>query len=163
MSSAPSTTASSDPTSSASSWAGGQPARLELKPAGLTTGHVDGGWWPRSRDLQKQLPALLAALGERLGRVEGVSYHLGDWETAPRRIDVDGVSVRVAGYHHQPAGSIDAIGRNERLTLLVVGPEQAEQVADEVLRASAQHSNTDEPATLLANRAPAATGRAHKT
>ena len=34
--------------------------RLRLKPRGPVTGFVDGGWWPRSRDLAAELPALLA-------------------------------------------------------------------------------------------------------
>jgi hypothetical protein len=33
--------------------------RLKLKPKAPTTGYVDGAWWPRSRDLSAELPALL--------------------------------------------------------------------------------------------------------
>src|SRR5690242_271557 len=34
--------------------------RLRLKPKAPTTGWVDGGWWPRSRDLAAELLDLLA-------------------------------------------------------------------------------------------------------
>lgn len=44
-----------------------QPPRLSLKPTGLTTGQVDGAWWPRSRDLSVELQGLAAALTDRLG------------------------------------------------------------------------------------------------
>src|SRR5439155_16889727 len=46
--------------------------RFQLRPEAPTTGHVDGAWWPRSRDLAAELPALLAALAARLGRVHRV-------------------------------------------------------------------------------------------
>ncbi|MET7995833.1 DUF5994 family protein [Amycolatopsis sp. NPDC005232] len=48
---------------------------MRLKPAGPTTGHVDGEWWPRSRDLTCELPALLTAAVARLGRIGEVAYH----------------------------------------------------------------------------------------
>ena len=37
-----------------------QVLRLRLKPKAATTGFVDGGWWPRSRDFAVELPGLLA-------------------------------------------------------------------------------------------------------
>ena len=42
--------------------------RLRLKPKAPTTGWVDGGWWPRSRDLAAELPGLLSVLAVRLTR-----------------------------------------------------------------------------------------------
>jgi hypothetical protein len=36
--------------------------RLRSKPKAPTTGWVDGGWWPRSRDLAAELPGLLSVL-----------------------------------------------------------------------------------------------------
>ena len=44
--------------------------RLRLKPKAPTTGWVDGGWWPRSRDLAAELPGLLSVLAVRMGRIE---------------------------------------------------------------------------------------------
>jgi hypothetical protein len=134
-----------------------QRARLALKPDGPTSGYVDGGWWPRSRKIEAELPALVAALGQRLGRVESVSYHLGDWEAPPRIVNVEGAAVRLAGYRVQRTGSVDVIARDRRVTLVVVGPESAEQAAREVLTASAGSANTDDVATLLAQVHPAAT------
>lgn len=145
--------------SPASPQAGALEARLELKPDGFRSGFVDGGWWPRSRNLEEQLPALLAALRERLGRVESVSYHLGDWEKPPRRVSLDGVVVRLAGYRFQPAGSIDVIARDRRVTLLVIGPEQSEQVAHRALATSAQQTNADDVATLLVHSTRSSNGQ----
>ena len=36
--------------------------RLRLKPKAPRTGYVDGGWWPRSRDLVAELPELAEIL-----------------------------------------------------------------------------------------------------
>jgi hypothetical protein len=123
--------------------------RLALKPAGATTGYVDGGWWPRSGRLEAELPELLDTLRERLGQVESVSYHLGDWSSPPRRVTQGGVSVRLAGYHVQAKGTIDVIARDKRLTLLVVGPAVSERAANNALDAAADPANTDRAATLL--------------
>ena len=106
MSSAPT---SPDTTySSTMSWGGPveeprAPLRLRLKPKAATTGFVDGGWWPRSRDLAVELPGLLAVLAVRLGRIERVSYHLGDWGPTPARLSVEGGVVRLVSYRTQHA------------------------------------------------------------
>jgi hypothetical protein len=100
-----------------------QPLRLKLRTKAPTTGYVDGAWWPRSRDLSAELPALLAALAVRLGRIQHMSYNLTDWDAAPRRIIVDGRPVYLGGVHSR-SHTVDVIGPNEpRITLLVIPPE----------------------------------------
>ena len=56
------------------------PLRLRLRPKALTTGYVDGAWWPRSRDLAAELPALLAVPAVRLG---GVAPHRSSVRLTP--------------------------------------------------------------------------------
>ena len=73
--------------------------RLRLKPQGPTRGQVDGGWWPRSRDLAAELPSLLAVLAVRLGRIERLTYHLTDWSPAPRKIICRGGVVQLGALH----------------------------------------------------------------
>jgi hypothetical protein len=46
----------------------GPRVRPRLKPKAPTTGWVDGGWWPRSRDLPAELSGLLSVLAVRLKR-----------------------------------------------------------------------------------------------
>jgi hypothetical protein len=123
--------------------------RLKLKPKAPTTGFVDGGWWPRSRDLEEEMPALIARLTVRLGSVECVSYNLAEWHTTPRKITADGEVVRLAGYRTQHHATIDVIGANQRLTLLVVPPETQPQPAHAALLASGHRGNTDTIETLL--------------
>jgi hypothetical protein len=125
--------------------------RLELKPeSGGATGFVDGGWWPRGRDLAAELPALLAAAAPRIGTVERVSYRISDWEPAPRRMIVDGALVRLDGFAGRPVPTVDVIAATRRLTLLVVAPDTAPGPADRALTTAGRLGNTDRIADLLA-------------
>jgi hypothetical protein len=62
--------------------------RLQLDPTMAGTGAVDGGWWPRSRDPDAELPGLIAGLGScsSLGPITRVARNLDTWDTAPRRV-----------------------------------------------------------------------------
>jgi hypothetical protein len=131
--------------------------RLRLKPRGSVTGFVDGGWWPRSRDLPAELPALLAVLAVRLGPVESVSYNLDAWGPTPRKITLDGRLVRLAGYRSQHPATIDVLGAGHRVTLLVVPPEATPAAAHGSLMAAGRRANTDQiDALLLAGDAESA-------
>ncbi|MDT0352870.1 DUF5994 family protein [Pseudonocardia charpentierae] len=55
-------------TSSRARPAEGPRVRLRLKPKAPTTGWVDGGWWPRSRDPTAELSRLPSVLAVRLKR-----------------------------------------------------------------------------------------------
>jgi len=124
--------------------------RLRLKPTAPSSGHVDGSWWPRSRDLAAELPSLLAAVTARVGSTERVSYHLGDWGPAARSVDVGGgFAVRLSGFRFQQSDTIDVLGPQRRITLLVIPPETSAQAADEALAAAAHPGNTDTVDTLL--------------
>ena len=123
--------------------------RLRLKPKAPATGVVDGGWWPRSRDLATEVPTLLTVLAVRLGTVEGVSYHLGDWGLTPRKIKVGGARVRLAGYRSQHPGTIDVYNQRQLVTLLVVAPDATARVARAALMAAGHRANTDSVEALL--------------
>jgi hypothetical protein len=134
-----------------------QHLRLRLKPSAPVTGFVDGGWWPRSRDLPAELPALLAVLAVRLGPVESVSYNLDAWGPTPRKLTLDGRLVRLAGYRSQHPATIDVLSAGHRVTLLVVPPEAAPEAAHGSLRAAGRRANTDRiDALLLAGNADSA-------
>src|SRR4051794_617569 len=72
-----------------------QPARFRLKPPAPRSGYIDGGWWPRARDLAMELPPLMVALAKRLGQVERVGYNLAAWNPSPRKIRFAGRVVRL--------------------------------------------------------------------
>jgi Family of unknown function (DUF5994) len=134
-----------------------QHLRLRLKPRGPVTGSVDGGWWPRSRDLPAELPALLVVLAVRLGPVESVSYNLDAWGPTPRKLTVDGRIVRLAGYRSQHPATIDVLSAGHRVTLLVVPPEATPEAAHGSLMAAGRRANADSTdALLLAGNADSA-------
>ena len=126
-----------------------QPLRLRLKPKAPTTGWVDGGWWPRSRDLAAELPRLLTVLSVRLGPIERVSYHLGDWAPTVGKISVGGGVVRLAGYRSQHADTVDVLAARQRVTLLVVPPEATTQTAHAALMAAGHRGNSEVVEALL--------------
>ena len=125
------------------------PGRVRLRPP-PPTGRVDGGWWPHSRNLAAELPALLAELQERLGVAERVSYNLDDWEPAESRISVRGSVVCLSGFHFQRRDTVDVLGARNRLTLLVLPPDTPDRAADDALTAAGRPGN-DDIATLRPN------------
>jgi hypothetical protein len=125
--------------------------RLRLRPKAPTTGHVDGAWWPRSRDLAAELPSLLAALGARLGDILRVSYNLTEWNSAPRRIIGDGRQIRLDGFISRPTHTVDVVTADRhRLTLLVVPSNTDPAAAHQTMMISAERGNTQTVDDLLA-------------
>jgi hypothetical protein len=124
---------------------------LRLKPKAPATGHVDGAWWPRSRDLAVEPPALAEVLAVRLGRVERVAYALSAWDPAPRRLEVDGVRVRLEGFTYQDQNITYVTGSNRgRISLLVVPPVMADSAGHDALMTAARRGNADRPEEILA-------------
>ena len=102
--------------------------RLDLQ--AKATDSVDGVWRPASRDLAAELPTVVAELAERIGPVERVAYNLDAWDPVPRKIVVDGATVRMAGFHSLAADTVHMIGARHRLVLTVEPPEAASPTAD---------------------------------
>jgi hypothetical protein len=125
--------------------------RLRLKPKAPATGYIDGGWWPRSRDLSAELPGLANVLAVRLGRVTRVAFPIDAWGNSPRRITVDGSPVRLEGFHSQDHDVLHVTGSGgPRLSLLVIPPDTAADVAHDAMMAASGRGNNDSPAEILA-------------
>jgi Family of unknown function (DUF5994) len=78
---------SSDPTPTAAVLRTAPPAplglRLRLDPTPSNVGILDGGWWPRSRDPDAELPGLIGGLDSSLGPITRVALNLDAWDRAP--------------------------------------------------------------------------------
>jgi len=74
------------------------PPRLSLTPAGTTPTPLDGAWWPRSRDLAAELPALTAVLDPMWGRITRLAVNSTYWPVTPRKIPVSGHVVKVGWF-----------------------------------------------------------------
>ncbi|WP_181772551.1 DUF5994 family protein [Amycolatopsis pittospori] len=129
-------------------------ARLRLKPKAPSTGYVDGGWWPASRDLAAELPSLLVVLAVQLESIERVTYNLTDWPPAPQRLLIESGNVRLEGFRSQHPDTLTIIGTSgrRRLTLLVVPPDTEPGHAHHLLMTAAHRDNVDDIETLLATR-----------
>jgi hypothetical protein len=124
--------------------------RLRLKPAGSASGYVDGAWWPRSRDLPAELPALADVLTVRLGSVWQVVYPFATWQAAPRRTQLDGHPVRLEGFHSQDENTISIVTLDrQRVRLLVIPLDASEKAGHDAMMTAAARDNTDSPATIL--------------
>lgn len=130
-----------------------QQLRLMLKPEigrrVSATGFVDGAWWPRSRDLAAEAPALAKALAACLGSLDGISYNLAAWGATIRKLRVDGAALRLAGYRSQHADTVDVLGRTHRITLLVVPPEATQKAGHQALVLASAAGITNDPTQLL--------------
>jgi hypothetical protein len=125
--------------------------RLQLDPTMAGTGAVDGGWWPRSRDPDAELPGLIAALDASLGPITRVALNLDAWDSAPRRVAVDGRRVRVGWFRHMDAHTIGVTrALQDRMALLVVPPQATTAAAQIAMAMAADAANSAGPADILA-------------
>ncbi|MBZ4319386.1 DUF5994 family protein [Streptomyces huiliensis] len=112
------------------------PARLSLTP-GAAPCLLDGAWWPRSRDLGRELPALLERLERRWGRIARVTVQPAFWSALPREVPVAAHAVRVgrfaAGRDRYKLLLLSPAGRWD---LLIVPPETGPAAAGRLLSAA---------------------------
>jgi hypothetical protein len=73
-------------------------ARLALKATGSSPGLLDGAWWPRSRDLVRELPTLIDVLDPLWGRITRIAVNPTHWPVVPRRIPARGHVVKVGWF-----------------------------------------------------------------
>jgi hypothetical protein len=149
------TAATSTPGTAASTRPSGPPGlRLQLDPTMAGTGAVDGGWWPRSRDPDAELPGLIAGLDCSVGPITRVALNLDAWDTAPRRVAVDGRRVRVGWFHHMDAMDAHTIvvtrASQDRVALLVVPPQATTGAAQIAMAMAADAATSAGPADILA-------------
>jgi uncharacterized protein DUF5994 len=146
------TSATSTPTTAPPSRPSAPPGlRLQLDPTMAGTGAVDGGWWPRSRDPDAELPGLIASLDSSLGPITRVALNLDAWDTAPRRVAVDGRRVRVGWFRQMDPDTIGLTrAAQDRVVLLVVPPQATTAAAGIAMAMAADGANSAGPADILA-------------
>ncbi|MFF1447792.1 DUF5994 family protein [Streptomyces sp. NPDC058274] len=113
-------------------------ARITLKPKGDTRGLLDGAWWPRSRDLTRELPALMDVLDPLWGRVTRVAVNPTYWPAVPHQIPVHGHVVKVGWFTaeldpHKILLLSYSVGRWD---LLVIPPETSPASAERLMAAA---------------------------
>lgn len=115
-------------------------ARLALKPVNPSPEHteLDGAWWPHSRDLTRELPALADVLDPLWGRITRIAVNPRYWPVLPPRIYVNGHTVKVGWFTSEldPHKILLLSGTSGRWDLLVIPPETAEPSAARLLAAA---------------------------
>ena len=114
--------------------------RLSLHPVLDRRAVVDGAWWPYSRDAAAELPNLIAAVDQRLGRTTlRIGVHQDAWRRIPRRIPARGRQVRIGWFRQTDPRVITLIfAAGEPIVLLIIPANTATGAAETTLKLTAQ-------------------------
>ncbi|MFE0473278.1 DUF5994 family protein [Streptomyces sp. NPDC058947] len=129
--------------------------RLSLAPAGPAPALLDGAWWPRSRDLGAELPALTAVLDPLWGRITRVTVNPTHWPVVPRKVPVAGHTVKVGWFlaEQDPHELLLLSYRAGRWNLLVVPPQTPPAAAAWLMAAASDPLGTSTASRLMADAA----------
>ncbi|MGW8396101.1 DUF5994 family protein [Streptomyces lydicus] len=128
------------------------PLRLALASTDTTPGALlDGAWWPRSRDLAAELPALTAVLDPLWGRITHVTVNPTLWPVIPRKVPVEGHVVSVGWFNgeqdpHKLLLLSYTVGRWD---LLVIPPQTDPAIATWLMTAATGPLRSDTASDLL--------------
>jgi hypothetical protein len=132
---------------------GGIDVRVSLRADAGTGGSAfDGAWFPRTRDLAAEVPELIAELDRRGVRIERFTYALDAWSPAPRKVVVQGRTVRTGGFRSMDPGVVCLTwdGGTKRADLLVVPPETDVLTGARALRLCTRRGLPRSPQMVLA-------------
>ncbi len=132
---------------------GGIDVRVSLRDgAGDGNSAFDGAWFPRSRDLEVELPELIAELDRRGVRIERFTYALDAWRAAPRKLVARDRVVRTGGFRSMDAQVVCLTwnGGSQRADLLVVPPETDVLTGARALRLCTRPGLPSSPQMVLA-------------
>jgi len=140
-----------------------QPSRARFRDPASSAGFIDAAWWPRSRDLPAELPALLDVVWGAGRDINRITYNLSAWDPAPRRLVIDGRTVRLGGFTvgEPHTATLTDAWAHERVDILVIAPDTDPEVAKRALDLASAADSTYRAGELLARAAgTAATGAA---
>lgn len=99
-------------------------------------GVLDGAWWPRSRDIGAELPALVSALTEHIGPVTRVGLDAGAWEHLPTRMVIDDRVVHLDSFPVGDGTVLVTRGDQDHFSLLVIPPDATPDAAHAAMAAA---------------------------
>ncbi|KOU34326.1 hypothetical protein ADK53_15140 [Streptomyces sp. WM6373] len=129
-------------------------ALLRLETTRSRQGLLDGAWWPRSRDVTIELPALITALIAHLGPITRVGLDTSAWQDVPTRLVIDGQVVHLDA---DPVGDDTVLvtrGHNDHFALLVVPPDTTADAAREAMARAVRADNITQATQILVTTTP---------
>ncbi|WP_137988403.1 DUF5994 family protein [Streptomyces vilmorinianum] len=129
-------------------------ALLRLQTTHSREGVLDGAWWPRSRNVVAELPALVQALTAHLGPITRVGLDTAAWEDVPTRVVVDDRVVHLDSF---PVGDDTVLitrGDNDHFALLVVPPDTTPDAARDAMARAVDAGNVTQAAEILVATPP---------
>ena len=129
-------------------------ARVMLKSPDAPPGLLDGAWWPRSRDLLRELPALIAVLDDALGsRITRIAVNPEHWPVIPRKIPVAGHVVKAGWFKEQDPHKLLLLSYSAgRYDLLVIPPHTSADAAARLMAAATDAAGRPLTASALIAR-----------
>ncbi|MER6997403.1 DUF5994 family protein [Streptomyces sp. NPDC000410] len=124
-------------------------ALLRLETTASREGILDGAWWPRSRDVSGELPALISVLTEHLGPITRVGLDASAWNGLPTRLVVDD---RIVHLDSDPVGDDTVLitrGDQDHFALLVVPPGTTPDAARAAMARAVRADNLTSAAEIL--------------
>lgn len=112
-------------------------------------GVLDGAWWPRSRDVAIELPALVSALTEYIGPITRIGLDVSAWNGLPARLVLDGRVVHIDSSATGDDTVLVTRGDQDHFSLLVVPPDATEQAARAAMEQAVQADNSASAEQIL--------------
>ena len=126
-------------------------ARISFRQPVSRSGFIDAAWWPRSRDLTTELPPLLDVLWTAAREITRFTYHIAAWDPAPRRMRIEGRTVRLGGFTTSDPVTVrlsDA-GGAERIDIVLIAPTTDAALAQRILLLASQADSPYRAAEIL--------------
>jgi uncharacterized protein DUF5994 len=124
-------------------------ALLRLETTRSREGVLDGAWWPRSRDIGAELPALVTALTEYLGPLTRVGLDAVAWEGLPTRIVVDDRVVHIDSFAVGDDTVLITRGEDDIFSLLVIPPDATPEAAHAAMAQAVRADNVTRAEQIL--------------
>lgn len=124
-------------------------ALLRLETTESREGTLDGAWWPRTRDIGTELPALVSALTAHLGPITRVGLDATAWNELPTRLVVEDRVVHIDSF---PVGDDTILitrGDRDHFSLLVVPPHFTPEAARAAMAQAVRADNITEAGHIL--------------
>ncbi|MGW2506538.1 DUF5994 family protein [Streptomyces sp. NPDC001588] len=122
---------------------------LRLETTHSREGNLDGAWWPRSRDIGAELPALIRVLTGHLGPITRVGLDATAWDELPTRLVIDDQVVHIDSFSVGDDTVLITRGEQDHFSLLVVPPHATADAARAAMARAVRADNVTHAAQIL--------------